>query len=453
MKGKSTTFFFTGFPESWNEKNLWEMFKKYGTVVDLYLAHRRTKVGTRFGFVRFINVGDISECEKKLRNINVGNTKLLINIAKYDKAGQNISQNKKGDNQQSDWKWTFRDLEAKPQKEQNDWKWTFGKKDSKSQFEPCNVKKTFKDAIVGTHGNEKNHKGEEEKGIVIEARANTTLLARLKSCWVGKARNIHALRNIWTLFKQEGLVGCTIHYLGGLTILCEWQSEAKALECLDLNKVNLSFWLSNLDMWNENLEPPGRLTWLEIEGLPTLVWDPETVNRIGAELGVVLEIDDMKFECPMKNSVGVLVLSKCMDDISRSVSIKVNGRIHHIRVVEDRNRSTLLNFPKKTDEEPSEEETDESSGEDDSDGVSETEFDNEGDQYNEAPRELEKVGEVEASHTHASPSQVMSSFEVSVEEDIDYGSNNKEKLPHNSAGMKNEDKNIASSILKPTLTQ
>nr|GEX30681.1 hypothetical protein [Tanacetum cinerariifolium] len=316
MKGRSTTFFFTRFPESWNEKNLWEMFKKYGAA------------------------------------------------------------------RQSDWKWTFRNLEPKPQKEQNDWKWTFGKKDSKCHSECCDVKKTFKDAIVGTHGNEKNHKGKEESGNVIQARVNTAHLARLKSCWVGKARNI---------FKQEGLVGCAIHYLGGLSILCEWQSEAKALQCLDLNKVNLSCLLSNLDMWDENLESPGRLTWLEIEGLPTLVWDSETAYEIGGELGVVMEIDDMKFECPMKNTVGVLVLTNCMDDTSRSMPIKINGSIHHIRVVDDRNRSILLNFPKKADEDPSEVET-----------------------YTEAPRESEKVGECEASYEDASPSQEISSFQSSI---------------------------------------
>nr|GFA89569.1 hypothetical protein [Tanacetum cinerariifolium] len=133
IKGKSTTFFFTRFPESWIVKNLWEMFKKYGTVVDLYLAYRRS--------------------------INIGNTKLLINMAKYDKARQNILQNEKGDGHQSDWKWTFRNLGTKPQKEQNDWKWASGKKDSKSHFEHGNVKKSFKDAIVGTHGNEKKHNG------------------------------------------------------------------------------------------------------------------------------------------------------------------------------------------------------------------------------------------------------------------------------------------------------
>nr|GEU64310.1 nucleotide-binding alpha-beta plait domain-containing protein [Tanacetum cinerariifolium] len=154
--------------KGWNDE-----FIKAMKVVDLYLAYTRTKLGTRFGFVRFINVGDTSEFEKKLRSINIGNTKLLINIAKK----------------------------------------------------------------------EKKHNGMEEMGNVIDAQANKTNLTRLKSC--------------------------------GLSILCEWQSEAKALECLDLNKVNLSCWLSNLDMRNENLKSLGRLTWLEIEGLPTLVWDPD----------------------------------------------------------------------------------------------------------------------------------------------------------------------------------
>ncbi|GKE78873.1 nucleotide-binding alpha-beta plait domain-containing protein, partial [Tanacetum coccineum] len=81
MKCKTVTFFFTRFPDSWNEKNLWELFKKYGTVADLYLAYRRTKLGTRFGFVRYVNVGDTMDFKKKLGGISISNVKILINIA------------------------------------------------------------------------------------------------------------------------------------------------------------------------------------------------------------------------------------------------------------------------------------------------------------------------------------------------------------------------------------
>nr|GEX01374.1 nucleotide-binding alpha-beta plait domain-containing protein [Tanacetum cinerariifolium] len=45
-KDKTITFFFTRFPGTWDEKALWELFRKYGSVMDVYLAVRRTKLGT-----------------------------------------------------------------------------------------------------------------------------------------------------------------------------------------------------------------------------------------------------------------------------------------------------------------------------------------------------------------------------------------------------------------------
>ncbi|GJY75176.1 RNA-directed DNA polymerase, eukaryota [Tanacetum coccineum] len=60
----------------------------YSYVLDVYLAARRTKMGTRFGFARFFNVNDIASLEKKLKGITIGGVKIVINIAKYDKQGK-----------------------------------------------------------------------------------------------------------------------------------------------------------------------------------------------------------------------------------------------------------------------------------------------------------------------------------------------------------------------------
>ncbi|GKE09530.1 nucleotide-binding alpha-beta plait domain-containing protein [Tanacetum coccineum] len=91
----SYTFFFTRFPDSWDEKALWDLFRMYSYVLDVYLAARRTKMGTRFGFARFFNVNDIASLEKKLKGITIGGVKIVINIAKYDKQGKKVSLNEK----------------------------------------------------------------------------------------------------------------------------------------------------------------------------------------------------------------------------------------------------------------------------------------------------------------------------------------------------------------------
>nr|GEX96015.1 nucleotide-binding alpha-beta plait domain-containing protein [Tanacetum cinerariifolium] len=55
------------------------MFSIYGNVVNVYIAFKRTKKGTRFGFVRVINVGDAVTFERRLKVILIGSMPLVIN--------------------------------------------------------------------------------------------------------------------------------------------------------------------------------------------------------------------------------------------------------------------------------------------------------------------------------------------------------------------------------------
>ncbi|GKC59160.1 protein CTR9, partial [Tanacetum coccineum] len=47
MRDKATSFFFTNFPDSWDSAALWKMFSRYGKVVDVYIAFKKTKKDTR----------------------------------------------------------------------------------------------------------------------------------------------------------------------------------------------------------------------------------------------------------------------------------------------------------------------------------------------------------------------------------------------------------------------
>ncbi|GKF37912.1 nucleotide-binding alpha-beta plait domain-containing protein, partial [Tanacetum coccineum] len=55
----------------------------YGHVVDAYIPDRRSKVGKRFGFVRFINVFDVERLVLNLCTVWIGNFKLHANVARF----------------------------------------------------------------------------------------------------------------------------------------------------------------------------------------------------------------------------------------------------------------------------------------------------------------------------------------------------------------------------------
>ncbi|GKC23787.1 transposon TX1 [Tanacetum coccineum] len=61
--------------------NLWMIFKKYGTVYDMFMVRRRLRNGQRFGFVRLKNINDVDSLLKKLEGIRISN-----NISRVYKA-------------------------------------------------------------------------------------------------------------------------------------------------------------------------------------------------------------------------------------------------------------------------------------------------------------------------------------------------------------------------------
>ena len=79
------TFFFTRFPEDWDRKALIQMFQYYGSMEYLFVADKRTAKGTRFGFVRFHPNIPLDDLERRLGSICIGNSRLVINKAKFGK--------------------------------------------------------------------------------------------------------------------------------------------------------------------------------------------------------------------------------------------------------------------------------------------------------------------------------------------------------------------------------
>ncbi|GJZ53697.1 transposon TX1 [Tanacetum coccineum] len=63
---------FSNFPDVWGMGNLWMIFKKYGTVFDMFMVQKRLRNGQRYGFVRFKFVTDVENLLMRLRKIRVG---------------------------------------------------------------------------------------------------------------------------------------------------------------------------------------------------------------------------------------------------------------------------------------------------------------------------------------------------------------------------------------------
>nr|GEZ87602.1 nucleotide-binding alpha-beta plait domain-containing protein [Tanacetum cinerariifolium]GFA09575.1 nucleotide-binding alpha-beta plait domain-containing protein [Tanacetum cinerariifolium] len=79
----STSIFITNFSDSFSAKELFNSCKQYGYVVDVFIPTKRSKVGKRFGFVRFTNVLNEERLVNNLCTTWVGRFKLHANIVRH----------------------------------------------------------------------------------------------------------------------------------------------------------------------------------------------------------------------------------------------------------------------------------------------------------------------------------------------------------------------------------
>ncbi|GKV45950.1 hypothetical protein SLEP1_g52974 [Rubroshorea leprosula] len=81
---QATSFFIANFPESWKIEDMWKEFKKYGRVIQIYVANKKDKWDRKFGFVRYLEIKNPREMELNLSKIKVGELRIQANLAMYN---------------------------------------------------------------------------------------------------------------------------------------------------------------------------------------------------------------------------------------------------------------------------------------------------------------------------------------------------------------------------------
>nr|GEZ59699.1 hypothetical protein [Tanacetum cinerariifolium] len=82
----SKSVFITNFPNDCSSKDIWKVCKDYGTVIDVFIPNKKSKVGKRFAFVRFIRVLNCDRLIANLRTIWIGSFHLFANHVRYKRS-------------------------------------------------------------------------------------------------------------------------------------------------------------------------------------------------------------------------------------------------------------------------------------------------------------------------------------------------------------------------------
>nr|GEV70552.1 RNA-directed DNA polymerase, eukaryota [Tanacetum cinerariifolium] len=89
----SKSVFVTNFLDHFTARDLWNVCLAYGNVIDVYIPFKKSKLGKKFAFVRFIRVDNFEHLIANLCTIWIGRIHLHANAVRFQKETKfNVSQ-------------------------------------------------------------------------------------------------------------------------------------------------------------------------------------------------------------------------------------------------------------------------------------------------------------------------------------------------------------------------
>ncbi|GKE07931.1 nucleotide-binding alpha-beta plait domain-containing protein [Tanacetum coccineum] len=307
----STSVFITNFPEKFTAKDLWNTCKQYGQVVDSFIPNRRSKLGKRFGFVRFIRIFDAERLVNNLCTIWVGNFKIHANIARFQRSPLN-----------------------RPPPPMNSYKSQFPANPNSNSVPDVSLKKNGVNRysnsyvhVVKTGHQDSQAEKESIPALVLDdswgyQREFATVL-------MGKVKEMSSLTNLKLVLANEGFDCITLKYMGGFWVMLEFLSEVTKEKFKE--NVAVGTWFSQLQQASNEFLIEERIAWIDIEGVPLKVWSKNTFNRIAAKWGDILHIDQ---EDEVFHSKRICVKTKLKENIFESFKMIFKGRVFWVRAKE-----------------------------------------------------------------------------------------------------------------------
>nr|KAJ0210611.1 hypothetical protein LSAT_V11C400216830 [Lactuca sativa] len=322
-KSMATSFFFLNFPDDWDEKALWQTFQRYGTIVDLYLARKRNIKNKRFGFARFIRIENISDFERKLNGIWIGNYKLRVNLARFQRKSTANPRPPMPLNGHRQTKQPFVYPHLHP----------FQPNSQDAQ----NCIKSYAEVIAG----DKMPK-ETTNPNPIRMTSFEETREFMKRALVGEVENFQALMNVRAFPEVEECPTVVMRYLGGMKMLVEFESEdAKTKFLVDGRQIwNPRF--KTMYNWNPKENFNVRIASIMIFGVPQHAWCEEAFSVIARKWGTVIIPEECATDNPNMAFGRVGILTSHPQLINQSITISVDESPFSITVLEDLLESTRL---------------------------------------------------------------------------------------------------------------
>nr|GEV39923.1 RNA-directed DNA polymerase, eukaryota [Tanacetum cinerariifolium] len=289
-------------------KDLWQTCNKHGTVADVYIARKLSKIRRRVAFVRFLKVTNTGSLIDDLNKIWIRTYHLFVAMARFER--------KLKDSPKPVPKPTSTHSHNQPK--------------PASHSSHANPNRSYVTTLNGKSS--QNHVPKETiilKSVTLDV-SDLIETCDMRNVILIKVRDVHLILNINNVLRKEGFYDFQSKYIGGMWLWIEFDS-IESCKKLQSNK-EMSWYFTQMKHVTQSFKVDERVAWIEIGGLPLNVWTSKAYKKIACNWGEPLFVD----EDPQDNvAMGrVCIRMKIQGQIIETWKLVIHGQSHNVRVKE-----------------------------------------------------------------------------------------------------------------------
>nr|GEV05260.1 RNA-directed DNA polymerase, eukaryota [Tanacetum cinerariifolium] len=312
----TATAYITNFSTTLGSKDLWQLCEKHGTVADVYIARKLSKVGCRFAFVRFLKVNHTGSLIEALNKIWIGSYHIFAAMARFER-NSNATQ-----------KQYFKPPTKQPSSQPK----------SASASSHANPNRSYATALNGK--TTPNPTGDKFilKSVTLDS-LDLINTSGLNNVVLVKVRDVHLILNINNVLKKEGLNNVVlvkvrdVHLILNINNVLK-KEEFNSLESCKKIQANseMSWYFTAMKQVSHSFIADERVIWVEIGGLSLNAWTTKAFKKIANIWGEPLSVNDD----PLENvAVGrVCIRTRIQGHISKTCNVMIQPKSHKVWVKE-----------------------------------------------------------------------------------------------------------------------
>ncbi|KAK9070299.1 hypothetical protein SSX86_010699 [Deinandra increscens subsp. villosa] len=279
---KETSFFMCGFPDTIMVADFWRTFKPVGNLTDVYVARRKRYNKENYGFLRFKNVQDPAEMERRIKNTLIRGHNINANVSDVPRRPLKLPGYNQGSGVclHNDEVQNMQEIEEGEIVER--------------RFSPGNGHPTFASVVGGKKPDPINTSllsppaVMAQRKVCLPSDAGAYAKSFYNRSLIGEARDGEHLTSVKALKSEGPRLGFDVVYVGGLHVLLVFDNPSMSEEFHRTAKEQWSDFFTDLEIWKGQKLEIKRVAGLRIVGVPLSLQEDITYNVVAASMGQIL---------------------------------------------------------------------------------------------------------------------------------------------------------------------